>query len=212
MNNQAFFNKKTIVTFLLSILVVMIHVNAFSLYDINTTSIGGRALYCISLVLESGVTSVAIRLFFLISGVLFYRNYCYRNTLAKYKSRVKSLLVPYLIWCTLYTFAVILLHYTPLASQFEFDVPFTFKNLIMGIFFNDFYSSFWFIFNLMLFTLFCPVFYTLLKNKWVGAVVILTLIVLYAFGITIPEMITINGIEYVAFWRADSIILYMIGA
>lgn len=211
-NQEQFFNKKTVVTFFLSVLVVLIHVNAFGLYNVNTATAGGKILNGIRIILENNITSVAIRLFFLISGVLFYRNYAYKDTLKKYKSRAKSLLIPYLIWCSLYTFAVMLLHYTPLGARFEFDVPFTLKNLVMGILFNDFYQSFWFIFNLMIFTLACPLIYTLLKNKWVGLSSIAVLIILYAFNITIPEMITIGGESYVAFWRADSIILYMIGA
>lgn len=208
----SFFNKKTIVTFFLSILVVMIHINAFGLYEINKTLPSGKILDTIKVILESSVTSVAIRLFFLISGVLFYRNYTYKDTVKKYKSRMKSLLIPYLIWCSLYTAMVMVLHYTPLGARFQFDVPFSVKNLIMGVLFNDFYSSFWFIFNLMIFTLACPLIYSILKNKWVGLGALVALIVLYGFGIKIPEMITINGAEYVAFWRADSIILYMIGA
>lgn len=211
-NLNSFFHKKTVVTFFLSILVVMIHVNSFALYKIDNNLLSGQVLNVVRLVLESNLTSVAIRLFFLISGVLFYRNYTYKDTFKKYKSRVKSLVIPYLIWCSLYTIAVMILHYTPLGTQFQFDVPFTFKNLLMGILFNDFYSSFWFIFNLMIFTLACPIIYTILKNKWIGLLVVSILITLYGFGIKIPEIITINGVEYVAFWRADSIILYIIGA
>lgn len=211
-NLNSFFHKKTVVTFFLSILVVMIHVNSFALYEIDKTILTGRILDAVRIILETNVTSSAIRLFFLISGVLFYRNYTYKDTFKKYKSRVKSLLIPYLIWCSFYTVAVMILHYTPLGSRFQFDVPFTLKNLIMGVFFNDFYSSFWFVFNLMVFTLVCPLIYTILKNKWGGLVALTVLIALYGLGIKIPEMITINGVEYVAFWRADSIILYMLGA
>ena len=211
-NLNSFFHKKTVVTFFLSILVVMIHINAFALYEIDKNLSSGRILDAVRIVLESNVTSVAIRLFFIISGVLFYRNYTYKDTVKKYKSRVKSLLIPYLIWCGFYTVTVMMLHYTPLGARFQFDVPFTLKNLFMGVFLNDFYSSFWFVFNLMVFTIACPLIYTVLKNKWVGLGALSILIALYGFGIKIPEMITINGVEYVAFWRADSIIFYMLGA
>lgn len=209
-NAKEFFNKKTVVSFFLSVLVVMIHIRSIDQYTLSGGL--GDAISGIGTILNSSITAVAIRLFFLISGVLFYRNYTYKSTIQKYKTRLKSLVVPYLIWCTLYTIVVIGIHYTPFANMIEFDVSFSIKNLVMGIIFNDFYSSFWFIFNLIIFTLLCPVIYTLLKNKYVGALVVIASIVLYAFGIGIPEMVTIGGEEYVAFWRADSIIMYLIGA
>ena len=209
-NTKEFFNKKTVVSFVLSILVVLIHLKATNNYTLDGAL--GTAINSFSNIMCNCITPVAIRLFFIISGVLFYRNYTYKATLEKYKSRFKSLVVPYLIWCSLYTFLMMAIHYSPLGNMFEFDVPFSIKNLVMGIVFNDFYSSFWFIFNLIIFTLLCPVIYTLLKNKYVGAIVVIATIVLYCFGIMIPEMITIGGTEYVAFWRADSIVFYLIGA
>lgn len=209
-NTKDFFNKKTVVSFFLAVLVVMVHIRSIDQYTLSGGL--GNTISGIGTILNSSITAVAIRLFFLISGVLFYRNYTYKTTIAKYKSRLKSLVVPYLLWCSLYTFALMAIHYTPIGNMFEFDIPFSIKNLVMGIIFNDFYSSFWFIFNLIIFTLLCPVIYTLLKNKYVGAIVVIATIVLYCFGIMIPEMVTIGGTEYVAFWRADSIVFYLIGA
>lgn len=209
-NTNEFFNKKIVVSFVLSVFVVLIHLKSAALYSFD--GILGECIKSFNNIMCNCITPVAIRLFFVISGVLFYRNYTYKVTLSKYKSRLKSLVVPYLIWCSLYTFIMMAIHYSPLGSRFEFDVPFSIHNLIMGIVFNGFYSSFWFIFNLIIFTLLCPIIYTLLKNKIVGAVVVVASIVLYCFGIMIPEMITIGGTEYVAFWRADSIVFYLIGA
>lgn len=173
-NTKEFFNKKTVVSFFLSVLVVMIHIRSFNQYEFSGAL--GNALQSLGTILNSSITSVAIRLFFVISGVLFYRNYTYKSTLEKYKSRLKSLLVPYLIWCSLYTFVMMAIHYSPLGSRFEFDIPFSIRNLVMGIVFNDFYFSFWFIFNLIIFTLLCPVIYTLLKNKLVGALVVIIIV------------------------------------
>lgn len=209
-NTKEFFNKKTIVSFVLSILVVLVHIKSFGQYEYSGTL--GIALKSFGNIMSNCITPVAIRLFFMISGVLFYRNYTYKTTIEKYKSRFKSLVIPYFIWCSLYTFLMMAIHYTPIGGMFEFDVPFSIHNLIMGVIFNDFYSSFWFIFNLIIFTFLCPVIYTLLKNKYVGAIVVIATIVLYCFGIMIPEMVTIGGTEYVAFWRADSIVFYLIGA
>lgn len=209
-NMTEFFNKKTVVSFFLSVLVVLIHIHSFDSYDFN--GVLGSGLSYFGKFLNNGVTGVAIRLFFVISGVLFYRNYTYKSTVSKYRSRFKTLVVPYLFWCVLYTVAMMVLYLTPAKSLMVIENPFTFKNILLGVFWNYYYKSFWFILDLIVFTLLCPVFYTLLKNKYVGAIVIITTVVLYAFDIKIPETISVSGIEYAVFWRADSIVFYMIGA
>ena len=109
-NMTEFFNKKTVVTFFLSILVVLIHIHSFDSYE-WTGSLGMGISY-FGKFLTSGVTGVAIRMFFVISGVLFYRNYTYKDTIKKYKSRFKSLVIPYLFWCILYTLAMMVLFLT----------------------------------------------------------------------------------------------------
>lgn len=205
-----FFNKKTVVSFFLSILVVFTHIHSFDSYDYNGAL--GDGLQFFGNLITSGITGVAIRLFFVISGVLFYRNYTYNQTLKKYKSRAKTLVVPYLFWSVLYLVLMMGVFLTPAKNIMAVENPFSIRNVFLGVFFNYYYKSFWFIFDLIVFTLLCPIIYTLLKNKYVGAVVLAGVIALYSFGITIPETITINGFEYVIFWRADSIIMYMTGA
>lgn len=197
-------------SFFLSFLVVLVHVHSFDSY--SYTGALGSVLKSISRFLTNGLTFGAIRLFFLISGVLFYRNYTYSRTGEKLKSRFRSLVLPYLLWCTLYTALFMVAGKTPIRNTMAIDMTLSVKNIVCGILLNQYYKSFWFILDLIVFTLFCPVIYTLLKNKIVGLITIAAVTVLYAFGITIPETIQIGGVEYVAFWRADSIVLYLIGA
>lgn len=207
---RTFFNKKTVVSFFLSMLVVLIHNHSFDGYVY--TGVLGTILKYLGDFLTSGITGVAIRMFFVISGALFYRNYTYKETLGKYKSRVKTLLVPYLIWCSFYTVAIMLLNMTPLRNFVALEADISQKNILLGIFLNYYYKSFWFIFNLIIFTILAPVFYTVLKNKHIGVFAICVIILLYSIGIRIPETIVISGDEYNVFWKADSIIFYMIGA
>ena len=204
------FHKKTVVTFFLSLLVVLLHVTSFEGYNYQGPL--GNIISFFGDFITAGVTSVAIRLFFLISGVLFYRNYTYKTTAKKLKSRFKTLVIPYFIWCVLYTIVMMVVDATPLGNFIAIEADFTVKNLFLGIFFNYFYKSLWFVFNLIIFTLLCPLIYTLLSNKYLGGAVISAVIILYSFGIRIPETITISGEEYIVFWRADSILFYLVGA
>lgn len=207
---NAFYKKKTVVNFYLSALVMLTHIHSFDSYEY--TPPGGTCLQFLGVLLTSGMTGCAVRLFFIISGVLFYRNYTYGHTLEKYKSRAKSLLLPYLFWCCFYTILMLGLGLTPFRRMLALDMRINLKNILMGVFLNQYYKSFWFIFDLIIFTLICPVIYTLLRNKLVGAGVLAVSVVLYGMGIRIPETVQIAGQEYILFWRADSIIFYMLGA
>lgn len=205
-----FFKKKTVVCFFLSILVCLIHVHSFDGYTYTGTL--GHFLTFFKDIVLTGFTGVAIRLFFVISGVLFYRNYTLKKTLEKYKSRVKSLLIPYLCWCTIYTVVILAIGKTPMGSWIAIDSTFSVANVFQGIFLNYYYKSFWFVFDLIIFTMLCPGFYFCLKNKIIGLFTIVLITLLYCFNIRIPETVMLGNTEYVLFWRADSIIFYLIGA
>lgn len=207
---RTFFNKKTVVSFFLSMLVVLIHNHSFEGY-FYTGALGTILKYSGEF-LTSGITGVAIRMFFVISGALFYRNYTYKETVGKYKSRFKTLVVPYLIWCSFYTVAIMILNLTPFREFVALETDVSLKGILLGVFLNYYYKSFWFIFNLIIFTILAPVFYTILRNKYVGAFAISVIIFLYSIGIKIPETVVISGNEYNVFWKADSIIFYMLGA
>lgn len=201
--NQAnyFTCKKIKVTFLLSILVFFIHISTLSNYNLNT-SFGKIISNMHSLILV--LAQVAVPMFFIISGVLFYRNYAFPKTLSKYKSRFFSLVIPYWVWNTLCMIFDIVCSYTFVSKFFigrqKFEL--SFLNVLEGIFFHK-CTPFWFIFNLIIFVLACPVIYLALKNKLVGAMTIMGLYVLSAFNIGIPEVI---------FFDRASIIYYCIGA
>lgn len=55
---------------------------------------------------------VCVPYFFVISGFLFFRNFDMKMLAAKYRSRCKSILVPYLVWNVLYNLAFCLYYQT----------------------------------------------------------------------------------------------------
>lgn len=85
--------------FPLAVMVVMLHSSP------NSAELGGGISDYVRLILH-GVCDCAVPLFFLISGYLFFINIETNNFLVCYKkkisSRVKSILVPYMIWNSLY--------------------------------------------------------------------------------------------------------------
>ena len=194
--------KKYKTTFILSILVFIIHMPSLPNYNLDG-NFGGAVLF-VSQILNM-IAKVAVPLFLIISGALFYRNYEPDMTLKKYKSRFKSLVIPYLSWNIIWVVFNLLCSYTPVSKFFINRQLFSLSvgNILGGIFFYKAYGPFWFIFDLIVFTLFCPLLYLIVKNKKVGTAALLILIILNMFGYGLPEEI---------FYRHDALTYYLAGA
>lgn len=174
--NVFFYNKKTTVSFVLSLLVFYIHFRIFSVFK-NADGIIGYTFDQLLI-----LTKVAVPLFFIISGALFYRNYNWDLTLQKWKSRFFTLCVPYLIWNTLWLILALLGNYTPLGVFLGgVKASFSLENILNGIFLYGYFEPFWFIFQLIVLTAFCPIIYLLLQNKWLGLVCIFSFYIAICF-------------------------------
>lgn len=198
-NQNSFFrNKKTVVSFVLSLFVFYIHFRVFSAFkhaDGTTEYIFDRLLI---------LTKVAVPLFFIISGALFYRNFQWKLTVQKWKSRFFSLCIPYLIWNTFWLLLALLGNYTPLGTVLGgVKASFSLGNILSGIFLYGYFEPFWFIFQLIVLTALCPVIYLLLKNKWIGLIGIFGFYIAICFGFQLDPKI---------FPNTDMVLYYFIGA
>lgn len=63
-------------------------------------------------------------------------------------------------------------------------------------------GPFWFIFNLIIFTIASPIIYYIMKNKYIGLICIVIVLLLMQCGISLPESI---------FFESNSIVFYLIG-
>lgn len=175
--NQYFSNKKTSVSFVLSLLVFFIHFRVFSVFD-NADNALNNVLNAFHL-----FTYVAVPLFFSISAAMFYRNYTLKATWKKLRNRFFSLCVPYLLWNSFWLIIALLGNYTPLSSLFGgVKAELSLQNIIQGVFFHKFFQPFWFIHQLIVLTALCPLIYIIMKNKLVGIVSILSYFILYCSG------------------------------
>ena len=177
-----FWRKKQILTYFMSILVFFIHITSFSYYE-NTT-------YNHILSTLSGLTLArcSVPLQYILSGALFFRDYSNKIYGKKLKSRVFSLLIPFLCWNTIWLLFTIVTSYTPLSALFRNREKFllTLPNILNGIFHYGCNRPFWFIFELMFFVLISPVFDLLLRSKWVALGTVVSIFVLDACGIGLP--------------------------
>lgn len=202
-NESNFFTvKKNNVCFILALLVMCIHISSVSNYSIQTDV--GKLAWFISEFMKSAA-NVAVPLFFIISGALFYRNYKIGDTIKKYKSRISSLVIPYIVWNTIWTVYRLICSYTPVASLMENreKVDFSVLNLICGIVLHKYSGQLWFVFDLILFTIFCPVIYQIIRNRHIFRIALVGSFFLYCTNYDVAIRIL---------FRIDALIYYLVGA
>lgn len=154
------------ISFGLALSVIYIHTYNVEVYGLPTDfdSAGGALGWLESFFNQVQVACVPF--FFMISGYLFFRNYGWDKVWEKYRSRIHSLLVPYLIWCTLYyVLYLILTHIPVIAGHMNMSpVPFSFKYYISCLW-NSTYTVLWFIKSLLFAIIGAPLYYGLMKKK-----------------------------------------------
>ena len=100
MTELEFRNKVTWFSFALSLLVIWVHSYNAELF------LGYQAATGMVYVLEHRIGEwfgqIAVPGFFVISGYQFYRDFDWGKLKSKWQRRVKSLLVPYIVWNFLY--------------------------------------------------------------------------------------------------------------
>jgi len=193
-----FQNKKNIVSFVLSLLVFFIHFRVFSVVK----NADGVLRYVLDQLLI--LTKVAVPLFFVISGAMFYRDYKWNLTIKKWKNRFFSLCIPYLLWNTMWLILALLGNYTPLGIFLGgVKVSLSIENVLRGIFLYGNFEPFWFIYQLIVLTALCPVIYLLLRNKWAGLVWIFLYYVAFCFGFELNSELLPNS---------NMVLFYLIGA
>lgn len=188
------------ISLLLAIFIVIRHNSSFANYHTDE----GESFH---LLLQNTITALAVPMFFLISGFNFFRDYTPKKQLDKLRNRVKSLLIPYLIWNTIYCAFMLITSNTPLSKFFIGREPYELSvtNVIFGCLYHwNCNSHFWFVFDLMLIALLNPLFYYLLKNKIVGLITILAgYAVIFILKLELPMVLV---------YRTDAFFYYLIGS
>lgn len=160
--------KFKILSALLTIAVVLIHShNLIELVHYQQTSTDFLIVKFIQDLISNGIARIAVPIYFLLAGYLFFVNLDGKidEFIVKIKKRIRSLFIPYIIWCTLGVLVLTALHYLPFFNTF-----FT-ENLLSHISVKDFVNFYiypvpyqlWFIRDLMVLVLLSPVIFILLK-------------------------------------------------
>ena len=115
-----------------------------------------------------------------------------------------SLCIPYLIWNTIWLILALLGNYTPLGNVLGgLKATLSVENVMRGIFLHGYFEPFWFMFQLIVLVIICPIIYILLKNKWIGLMCIISYFLFSCFGFRLNEVL---------FPSSDMVLIYLIGA
>lgn len=191
-----FWKKKNFIYFILSIFVFLIHISSFAQYSANE-GIMSFVNEKTSFFFKESITRFAVPMYFILSGMIFFRDYTNEKYISKIKSRFFTLIIPYLIWNTVWLIIDIVSSYTFLSSFFS-SRPLSVGSVLKSIFLAKWNLPFWFLLYLIVFVLLSPIFDLLAKNKYAA---IVSLGFLSALSI-----IDFGMIKY------DSVVFYLLGA
>lgn len=157
-----FRNKVTVVSFILAVGVMFIHSENTALYE-NPSSFISAIEYFIS----HSLGDLAVPAFYMISSYLFYRNFQPDQLIKKYKSRIKSVFCPYLIWNSIYFIIFYIITSFPAILSFMTTEKFILSPQLIfeAVFFHKYNKVFWFMQQLIYFIILSPLVYYLLKRK-----------------------------------------------
>lgn len=202
-NDSFFWKKKEFISFLLSILVFFIH--SYFAQEITDTSFISVVNHKVSYFFSCSITRFAVPMFFMMSGITFFKDYNNKKYLAKIKARLFTLVIPYMLWNTIWMLWEIFTSYSFIA-KFSTDstpYPLTLTSILKGIFFYGCNIPFWFVFDLIIFSFAAPLVFLLIKNKYIGVGSVICLSIVSLFGLHLPMDV---------FYYPMAIVFYLIGA
>ncbi len=178
MTKENFSNNVIWYNFILCVLVVFVHARNDSLF-IQPVFLWEIPVFNeFEVFLASDVAGAAVGGFYLGSGYLFFRNYSWERVLSKYRSRIHSLLIPYILWTLLYFFIhAVISHIPVLAAVFQ-DPPIqvTVKTIVDAIINYRYCAFLWFLQFLILYVALSPAIYGLLRKRYIGIAAVLTIL------------------------------------
>lgn len=174
-DDSVFFRKSGFFKLYLFLIVILVHSLNFEAYGLaDSTTFGGKLLYFLEMV-ELYVTGLTMPGYFFISGYGFMANYSLDKTLSKWEKRVRTLFIPWLLWNSIMWLAGIAMESIPaIASKLNsgFGYELSLRSWLVDGLIHTADGTMWFISNLMVITLLCPLIYILIRNKYLGIVAI----------------------------------------
>lgn len=202
MDEREFENRMRYLSFFFTMLVIFAHAYNAELFlgDLGRESFPGR----LESFLSTGVAQIAVPGFFLISSVLFFKNYecTWEDTKKKWNRRVQSLFIPYFLWNFLYYLGYVIASRIPGLSVLvgKGSVPLTGGTVVRAVFLYEYNYVFWFVFQLLLLTILSPAIAQIAKRRF-----------LFLFSVFFLCAVILLRVDETPL-NADALFYYLIGA
>ena len=173
-------------SFIFSLLVVWVHSENTELF---LGEMGRESLvYSVENFFAQTLGQMAVPGFFMISAYLFYRNFQFSKTVSKWKSRCKSLLIPYVLWNTLYYLGYVVVTRLSFVKNIigKEPVAFDLKELFLAAVYYKYNPVFWYLFQLVLLVLLAPFLYVIICRKCSGFLWLLLLVFALWRNVSLP--------------------------
>ena len=195
-----FWKKKEYISFILSILVFLIH--SYFIQDTGDNSLISIINHKTSFFFSRSITQFAVPMFFILSGISFFKGYDNKKYPTKIKSRLFTLVIPYLLWNTVWLIWEVVTSFSALSESSVLN-GLNLVDILKGIFFYGCNPPFWFIFDLIVFSFAAPVVFLIIRNKYIGIASVVFLSISSYFGIHLPASV---------FYYPTAIVFYILGA
>lgn len=198
MEEHKFRNKIIWFTFFFSLLVIWVHSYNAVLF-LGSTKTGYRTDY-LERFLGNTVAQIAVPGFFLISSYLFFRTFTMERIWAKWNSRIRSILVPYIVWNFLYYLGYVIGSRIPLLSDIigKGKIPFTILQASEAVLHYTYNYVFWYLNQLILLVVLAPLIYLIVKRKITGIVFISVIFAAIYLGGNVP-LVNLDAMLYYSF-------------
>lgn len=166
-------NRIVVINYILCFMIVCMHSLNKEVFNIHS---GG--VFIFQKIIDS-ITASAVPCFFLLSGILFYRNAEFKNIGRKLKGRMKSLCIPYVFWnAAFFAIYAILSRIDGISNYLNIKLvgigPYDIFHAIIKA---DF-TPLWFVKNLIVYSILSPIILVTLykKNKVINMILYLIMI------------------------------------
>ena len=187
--DEAWFrNRVSWLSFFFSLLVVWVHSPNVDLFAKGTE--GMEAAQRLEHMGADQLGQIAVPGFFMISAYLFYRNFHIKSLAGKWNSRIKSILIPYVVWNFLYYMAYVIVTRIQAAERIigREPVPFNGEELLAAVVRYRYNPVFWYLFQLILLIALAPVLYAVLRRTLIGTLFLALLLLGLWKGWSLPYL------------------------
>jgi len=182
--------KITALSFLFQIFVVLIHsINLILNFGTESIRFRGTLNSFVQNFITNGICAVAVPALFIISGYFFFITVQTGSRLEftdRFKKRLKTLALPFLIWSVLGILLFYVLQSFPLSKPFftkDLVRDYTFQKWLYILFYLPISAQLWFIRDLIILILLSPLFYKALKS--IPKITLLACFILWYFNVPV---------------------------